>query len=363
MRNGISRPRCGLVAWTVGLVGAGLLLLDVVPPVSAEPVRPGQEAFIKRAVFADGRLWLLSDAGVLSSLAEGEAVRRAETVPRPIDDLCVQAGDPIAIGARADGSPDWALRRWTHGDWILEATGHRAEPIVALDCSAERISQLTSRHLRDLMPGGQEAVALSDALRPAVVATVHGTAESLFVGLDAGEWGGGLSRIDRRSGAVAPIERAKAGAPCNGPLDSACDPVNGIAVEPWQPDCLAIAVGLVHFIPSGRIVQLCDDDVRQIFAKPYVPDPHRRLGGGASPALGTVAFFGLARDGGDLMAVGIDGLYRIRRDGRARITPLPAFTAIDGVEVSFAVPHFVLVSSVINQRRSLSGSVPMLVPR
>jgi hypothetical protein len=31
--------------------------------------------------------------------------------------------------------------------------------------------------------------------------------------------------------------------------------------------------------------------------------------------------------------------------------------------VSFDVPHFVLVLTNVNQRRSISGAVPLLVPR
>jgi hypothetical protein len=75
-----------------------------------------------------------------------------------------------------------------------------------------------------------------------------------------------------------------------------------------------------------------------------------------------VPFFGVRAIGGDLWAIGTDGIYQIGADGVAKITALPPFRRIGNVSVSFALPEFVLVLTNVNQRRSVSGSVPMMVP-
>src|SRR5258708_5558631 len=77
----------------------------------------------------------------------------------------------------------------------------------------------------------------------------------------------------------------------------------------------------------------------------------------------TVAFFGLASEGGELWAAGIDGIYRINSNGVTQFAPLPKFKSIGGVDVSFDLPHFVVVLTSIAARRSVSIAMPMIVPR
>jgi hypothetical protein len=56
-------------------------------------------------------------------------------------------------------------------------------------------------------------------------------------------------------------------------------------------------------------------------------------------------------------------MYRLSRDGTARSQPLPKFQNIGGVGVSFVLPGMVLVLTTVNQRRSISGDLPMLIAR
>jgi hypothetical protein len=335
---------------------------DDVPAV--QPRRPGQESFLMRAVFTDGRLWLLSDAGQLSSITEGKNVRIEESLPEPVLDLCLQGGHPVVITCKRDNCTNWTLRRWVSGKWSVEATiKRRRDALVALGCAAEELILLTTRRLIDPDQVKKSDVVLSEKLDMGMVASVHVTSDQVFVGINAGEWGGGLRRIDRYSGKVELIELNVTGTLCGGPLNTACDPVNGIAAEPWNPDCIAVAVGLVHFAPRGRIVEVCGNQVRRLYFKPYGKQPPGPLGEEDDEPFRTVAFFGLTRAGDALWAVGLDGIYRIEAGGATRSIPLPAFEAIGDIRVSFAIPQFVLVLTNINQRRSISGSVPTLVAR
>jgi hypothetical protein len=223
---------------------------------------------------------------------------------------------------------------------------------------------LTTRRIIDVVGDKHGAVPLSEPLRPGLVTSVHVTPEKVFVGINAGEWGGGLRRIDRKAGKITNVESDVADELCKGPLNSKCDPVNGIASEPWNPDCVAIAVGLVHFEPHGRIVEVCGDRVQRLYFKPYGAEASGdQTTGKSDEPFSTVAFFGLVRQGDALWAVGIDGIYRIDAGGATQLTSLPAFRNIGGIRVSFDSPHVILVLTNINRRRSISGSTPILVPR
>lgn len=334
-----------------------LLWLIAVMPMQAwaiEPDRTGQEAFLKRAVFADGRLWILSDAGKLSHISEGQDTRIEEPLPGPALDLCVQDAQPVVITAPIQGGSPWTLHRRGHDGWRSDAQiSTKSETLLAMDCAANRVTLLTTRRLIDINGDTQRAISLNERLGSRLISSAYSTKNHFFIGLNAGEWGGGLHRIDRRSGEITTIEHNSTGARCGGPLNTACDPVNGIAAEPWNPDCLVAAIGLVHFASHGRIVEICGKHINQIYTKPYEGDP----------TFSTVAFFGLIRERDVVWAVGIDGLYKIGKGGDAQFVPLPNFKEVGKIAVSFDIPHLVIVLTDINQRHSLSGSVPMLVPR
>ena len=350
----------------VRIVAAALAFALCTTAVAIEPPREGQQAFLSRAAFADGRLWLLSDAGQLSSITEGQDRRVDEPLPEPVHDICVHEGRLVAATCKREGCTTATLRRFDHGAWSVEATfALRNDRVLALACATAPITVLTTRRLIDFPPGGRRPVRLSRSLEREPIATVHATPGSVFVGLNAGEWGGGLRRIDRRTGAVTVIESNASGELCGGPLNTQCDPVNGIATSPWDSHCVVAAIGLVHMAPHGRIVEACGTRVRTRYFKAY---PLAGFDGVAVPSRGgapfsTTAFFGLAREAGSLWAIGIDGIHHIAADGTASITPMPAFTDIGGIQVNFDSPRMILVLTQVNQRRSLSGAVPLLVPR
>ena len=100
------------------------LYLGLVPMHSfaMEPKRPGQESSLSRAVFAEGRLWLLSDAGELSSIKEGEKTRVGVDLPDPALDLCLRDGHPEVVAGARQNCNTWTLRRWADSKWTTLAT-------------------------------------------------------------------------------------------------------------------------------------------------------------------------------------------------------------------------------------------------
>jgi hypothetical protein len=344
-----------------------LLLLGIVTLMSTrafalEPERPGQQAFLTDAVFAQGRVWLLSDAGTLSSVTEGQAERVAEALPEKTSRLCVRDGRPMVVTLSSDGAA-WTLRQRTDSAWMVVATiPSEGDGLLAIACDSSEVTLLSTRRLIGFTGKAERAVALSGKLNQGRVTSLYGASDQVFVGINAGEWGGGLRRIDRWSGKIAVVEQNATGELCGGPLNTECDPVNGIAADPWKPDCIAVAVGLVHFFPSGRLVEVCSDKVELLY-EPSIRDDRFPLQSRNDERYNKVAFFGLARQGSDLWAAGIDGIHVISASGASRTIPLPDFKDFDGVRISFDVPQIVLVLTSINQRLSVSGAVPILVPR
>ncbi|WP_441233205.1 hypothetical protein [Bradyrhizobium sp. 930_D9_N1_4] len=336
----------------------------LMPPraVALEPERPRQEAFLTRALFAQGRVWLLSDAGIVSSVTEGQAERIVEDLPEKAGGLCVLDGRPMIVTLSNDGSA-WTLRQRAGSAWTIMATvPSEGDSLLTVDCANAKVTLLTARRLVGFTGQAQHAVALSGRLNQGRVTSIYGTPDQVFVGFNKGEWGGGLRRIDRRSGAITVVERNATGELCGGPLNTECDPVNGIAAVPWKPDCIIAAVGLLHFSPVGRLVEICGDKIELLYER-SVRNDRAASRSGTSERYDKVAFFGLTRQDDELWAVGTDGLHVIGAGGVSRIAPLPKFMDFGGVRISFEAPHLVLVLTNINQRHSVSGAVPILVPR
>ncbi|TPG39749.1 hypothetical protein EAH79_13710 [Sphingomonas koreensis] len=336
---------------------------DPIPETEITPddLKRRRERSIRRGVFADGRLWLLNDSGAVSSLAPGDRARRHENVPGMVADLCVSGGRVIVLARDSKGDRLWrrAGAEWQPLSPVAVRLGERVE---AISCSSKRIIVLTNVQAIVISGGQQQAVQLSEPIHaPSVITTPLDLGSALYVGLDGGEWGGGLAKIDLADGRVSKPSLIK-GDMCAGPLNPSCDPVNGVAREPGKPDCLVVAIGLIHFFSHGRLTEVCGREIRRLYYKPYTVQTSWPTDPAIEPSM-TVPFFGLARSSNTLWAVGSDGIYEIGDHGLLNFRKLPPFAEVDGVAVSFAVPGLVLVRSSINGHVSLSGSVPLLISR
>lgn len=334
------------------------------PAAQIEPVRPGQESFITQAVFTDGRLWVLADSGELSSIAPDENKWAPATLPESVHALCVLDGRIVAAtGARKD-SPRWTLRRRSESQWSAFATVPTdGDNLLAMSCAQGRISLLTQRRLITVAGDRQTSVPLTEPMRGGVMSATYATEESVYLGIDAGEWGGGLRRIDRLTGRVTTLERSTDGDLCSGPLNADCDPVNAIVPEPWKPNCQLVTVGLVHMIPHGRLVEICGSQIERLYFKPYDSEFPGRNSEKQDEPFSTVAFYGATVRDGAAWIAGLDGLYRMTGPGKITMHAYPPFRNIGGVRVSFGHPDFVLVRTDVNARVSLGGGAPMIVPR
>lgn len=339
------------------LMVATLLLAN--PARALEPKRAGQESSLIRAVFAQGRLWMLSDAGELSSIAVWEDSRVEEPLGAPVLDLCARNWSAVVLACADANCDQWAVRaRGDDGSWNTETTIEtRGEQFIGMVCYPKTVSVLTDARLIDVTDGIKSTLALTPKIHPGAgppIAVLSSSGDEVLLGLNKGEWGGGLRRIDRATGKVTVVAKKATRELCSGPLNPSCDAVNGIAREPWKPACVAVAVGLVHFVPSGRIVEVCPDRIGVLYSKAYPTN---------GPVEGHVAFFGIVAANRALWAVGIDGIYRIDESGAVTRMPLPHLKDFGGIRVSFDDLHLVVVMTSANARHSISGNTPMLVWR
>lgn len=239
-----------------------VLLLSGTVSAQERP-RPGQENFLSRAVFADGRLWLLSDAGELSTIVPGKKVRVDAHLPEPALDICASDGVLRALTCARGSCTTWTLRRWAEARWTatgtIRADGDSLAAISCADTGATLV--LTDRRLIEIVDGKVSSVALSEKLRTGTVTSIHVAGDRVFAGINAGEWGGGLRRVDRKTGKVLVIEKTN-GALCGGPLNTACDPSmesqtshGSRNASRWQ----SVSCTSLHMVASSRSVVTTSD--------------------------------------------------------------------------------------------------------
>ncbi|HLI79040.1 MAG TPA: hypothetical protein VKV03_03595 [Candidatus Binataceae bacterium] len=326
------------------------------PASGAEP-----ETYVRRAAFSDGRLWIITSEGTLFSLNESSEHRVDEGLPDRALDLCVQRQHPVIVTCAGDRCRSWNVWRYLSGKLVLEdSIRTQGDDLAGVACSDNDLVVLTSRRLIDLEEGRLTSVALSYEIARKELSLLS-IGRDLLVGVNDGEFGGGLWRINGKTGEVNVVDRRAPGELCGGPLNSDCDPVTGIALEPWKPPCAAVAIGLQHlFMSSGRIDEVCRDSVRELYSKPHdekwaIAENRRNID--------SIPFYGLASTKDALWSAGLDGIYRIDETGVTRVAAPTKYKSIDGIKVNFEFPDLVFVLGTISSRPQENGAVPMIVAR
>jgi hypothetical protein len=325
---------------------------------------------IAKGIVLDGKLWLRGTEvsrkggpGGLISLDLADDSRAAH-FQRGVVDIEKSGHDPWVLRQVAPGVREFVvsiLRSGAFEDLGRFKSTDKDEPIVLLN-SVGSPSVLSHDALRVLSEAHHDwqLIALKGQLRWGVQVSVASprSGKSIYVGVNRGEWGGGLQRVDIQTGVVTNVERRDTKDLCSGPLNSDCDPVTGVVSDPQEEDCVLVAVGLVHLsISKGQILRVCGDRVTPIAEEPAT-------GGIGGKMKMTEAFYGLAPAGeSGFWGITWRALYRFGVDGKQeREYPLPKLKPVSGVYLSRELPGVIVVRTDVNWAVSTSGYTPVLVP-
>jgi hypothetical protein len=269
----------------------------------------------------------------------------------------------------------WVLRRDTEGRFVVEVwRGNRFDHLaeiqltvqdapVALMGSAGLPAVLSEKAVHYLANDNTwRVVELKGKLRSGVqvsAASLQG-GSSIYVGFDVGEWGGGLQRVDLKTGAVTDIERRDTKNACDGPLNRECDPVTGVIPDPQSKDCVLTSIGLVHLgMSNGRMLRVCGSQVTQV-SEILLPDREN----GTNKWGRTEAFYGIAPSlEGGFWGITYRSLHQFDAAGKQeREYALPNLESVSGIRLSRALPGVIVLQTDVNWAVSTSGYTPLVVP-
>lgn len=299
-------------------------------------------------------------AGVVAMQRHGEEVWAlvAKSATTSRRDLGGAAGRADLIRVLPDGGPQSRPIRYEAGDNPVAFTFAGDSPVVLTVKSVLSLDgddQWQARKLSRQLLGTSGDVT---------VAWVGGQPDQLFVGRNAGEWGGGVTRVDMSTGAVSDIERRDSNDLCAGPLNADCDPVTGLVRDPSRPACVLASTGLGHLgLMSGGVLRICGNVVEVVLQhRVETPAQMVRRGVMGPPRYEATEPIGsLVSDmRGTIWAASPFALYRIDGNHVSR-TSMPNLQRRGRLYLAEA-DGLVVVSSLKNARHSVSGSTPVLIP-
>jgi hypothetical protein len=343
-----------------------LLLEQVLEEEPAEARKTKDDDFdpIVRAVYSGQALWTLTRDGELVRWAEGAATGTAIDAPGSAVSLCGMGDALLLVTGNRQGTG--IVKFWSRSadDWKQETSFRqsREDPFLALDCSGNEPLLLTATALR--LPRSKRTIAIDpEKLAPGGYFTTLQHGGYLYVGSNAGEWGGGLRRFSLTAGAGETLDASDPQELCGGALNMDCDPVTGLAPDPARPECVLASVGLVHFFSSGQVARICEGQITVAYRKPYTLDPDWETNPLAQESFSSVPFYSMASDEGAAWAVANDGLYRFGAEERPAFIPFGRTRRLPPSGIDWSDPRFVLVATDMNQHHSLGGTSLLLVAR
>ena len=331
---------------------------------------------IAEGVVFDDKLWLRGGSGIYPESTGGLVSfqlsdwSRAVAFKSDVIDI-ERSSDALWVLHRLPGSRyAHTITQFKNGapQEIAKFSGSRIDQPIALlinDDSPIIVSQSsvrtwrpTTRTWRVTNVRGRLQSATGFAVNSSVGMPTSG--RTIYVGYDAGEWGGGMQSVDLETGALSRIEKRDPSKRYfyGGPLEGALDPVTGIVPDPTRQDCILASIGLFHLgTSSGRIVRVCGTEVEVAF------ENLEEFEYPAGKFVVSEAFYGIApASGATYWAVGITGLYRFTNGAS---TPekieLPRLVPMDQIYLSRDIPGAIILRTNINWAVSTSGYTPLVV--
>lgn len=264
-----------------------------------------QPEHIYQAAASGGRLWFTDHTGLWSADLEGRAV--TNHVPDHVSGLA--KGDTTVWIARVEGKdPDTGkggvmrahpiLSGGGLGSAVLTVAMKRSERFKSIFLMDGEVFLLTTRRLFSTKQRQQigEPLTIKDASMalwergypniPGLMTgsvVPKGSRGEVYLGFDAGEFGGGVWRVDVRESTISPIRSTDARDPCDRMLDPGCSQGQALKQDPDHDACVLAAVALRHFFELGGIVRICPTGVA-IVHRQALKENSRRAFYGLAPS-------------------------------------------------------------------------------
>lgn len=369
----------GRIVVLCGVLACGGLLLQ--PMIEARQAKKWEQQRAGRSVLGDrimggivfrSAIWLYNGDGKTASFD----LRTLNPTIRASRGVVALQPDASGIWALVAPSLDWRsdhqpaarfrLARYQGADWQYSPWMNYGVDERPLALAVGRDGPIVLGPKRLYLFKGQvlsKAVPLSirvDVMGQFVTEVVGNT---MYLGLNRGEWGGGLLAIDLSSGNVAQVDRRETKELCAGPLNGDCDPVTGLVADVAHPGCIFASVGLAHFMWEGRVLRVCGNRVETVFKAEVLPIGKRierllsRRARRYPPE--TEPVFGLAPAKEGFWAVTPRALYRWTPTGVDRLS-FPKLQPVHGLAISRSLPGLLVLSTDANAAMSLSGYTPLL---
>lgn len=314
-------------------------------------------------------LWVLATPGTLYELdLRKDTTEVAFPGVHVFDILEGPDGGVLALTAGSPESTKLVLREKHRGGWrkVTRLRRGNTEALLGLAQGPEGLLVLTARRVYLRTGHGWQRTELSqpldDLANGAYRSLATDSSGGLYVGVNEGEFGGGLFLVDVETGAVKKLESRETKDLCAGPLNSECNPVTGIIRDPFDPGCVLASIGILHMgMEEGRVLQVCGEQVKVALAHPAPIDDetaagYRRRG----VELPTEAIFGLAAGNHRYWAVTPHAVYAVTSDQPEHRYELPEARKTKSLFLATDTPGVVLVWTTLNWQFSVSGWTPLL---
>jgi hypothetical protein len=289
---------------------------------------------IRKGFASSDAIWLLGESGqvVRFDRRSGERIVLAGSV-----------GDILPDGKRL-----WALAyNEEQGETLrdlraeepapLEVNGI-GQPIGLFLAGADRPGILTTRTV--LLPSEDRdwtETRLVAVLDGANVTTSDGDG-GVYIGLNLGEWGGGLRRVDAVTGNIAFVTQSSEEL-CGGLINPECDPVVGAFPDPDHSGCILTGVGLAHmFTRKGAVLRVCGSEITPVFSAP-IP----RVEGGFNVP-GDWPLYSLVQTRDGWIAISEERYFQMQSDEVIEL-PLPSLRDWSGLRLGEAPDGTLFVMS------------------
>ena len=314
---------------------------------------------IKKVLFDSDRLWILALNGTLMRLdLKG---RDAEVVApdKLVFDIYRSSANELYLltGASFD-SPLMRVWQKTATSWtaVSELRRDGRDAVLGLKEYRKALLVLTQRkiYLQDGAASWRTVplkTALGAAYQTPFAVTDNGY---IYLGLNYGEFGGGLLQVSVSTGKVRRLEK-KDKPLCAGPLNSECDPVTGVIKDPKDSSCVIASIGLRHFFEKGRLIRVCNESVSVVFSKSYkeiAAEEKTTTSDKTFADYSSEAIFDLVPGEKGYWAVTGRGVYHFAPGTEPGFHAMPKLRTLSGINLSDEIPNVIVVSTDINWAKS-----------